>query len=75
MWWSWGLSNLFRFQDASVFHILVQDLITNYKTEFDTNPLFVELEKLQAPEAHWTFISLVAMILITIALFLVGALI
>jgi len=42
-------------------------LTKKYSDEFDASALFKKLDHLPPPEAHWTFTSLAAMMLIALA--------
>jgi hypothetical protein len=69
--WTGELVLLFGQANTKGIHTAIQGLRMKYNGEFDARELFKGLDQIKPAEAHWTFTSPAAMIVIALAIFLI----
>jgi hypothetical protein len=69
------LTESFGRANNKAIHQAIHGLLTKFNGDFNASELLEMLDKTPLAEVHWTFTSMVAMILITLVVFLVEVLI
>jgi hypothetical protein len=72
--WASELANLSGRGNTEIIHQAIQDLRIEYNSKFDASTLFMKLDHLLPPEAHWMFTSPAAMIWIALTIFIIRVL-
>jgi hypothetical protein len=68
-------TDLFGRGKMETIHNAIQDLRSKHNGEFDATVILEKLDSQKNWDPHWTFMSLAAMILMALAIFLIGILI
>ncbi len=70
--WAREITYLFCHGNKETIHQAVQGLRTRCNGKFDATIILDQLDNLQAPDSHWSFTSLAAMIGAAICIFTIG---